>query len=40
MIVCLSQPPELISNLVTENGVHLPGYVFEQLLDLYGSLNG
>ncbi|PTB76979.1 nagb/rpia/CoA transferase-like protein, partial [Trichoderma longibrachiatum ATCC 18648] len=33
-------PPELISNLVTENGVHLPGYVFEQLLDIYGSLNG
>ncbi|KJZ72985.1 hypothetical protein HIM_07557 [Hirsutella minnesotensis 3608] len=33
-------PPELITNLVTENGVHLPGYVFEQLLDIYGSLNG
>ncbi|GJN66450.1 hypothetical protein VFPFJ_01448 [Purpureocillium lilacinum] len=33
-------PPELISNLVTENGVQLPGYVFEQLLDIYGSLNG
>ncbi|POR36095.1 Translation initiation factor eIF-2B subunit alpha [Tolypocladium paradoxum] len=33
-------PPELITNLVTENGVQLPGYVFEQLLDIYGSLNG
>ncbi|KAK5991380.1 Translation initiation factor eIF-2B subunit alpha [Cladobotryum mycophilum] len=33
-------PPELIDNLVTENGVHLPGYVFEQLLNIYGSLNG
>lgn len=33
-------PPELISNLITENGVHLPGYVFEQLLSIYGSLNG
>ncbi|KYK61395.1 translation initiation factor eIF-2B subunit alpha [Drechmeria coniospora] len=33
-------PPELITNLVTENGVHLPTYVFEQLLDIYGSLNG
>ncbi|PFH59344.1 hypothetical protein XA68_12496 [Ophiocordyceps unilateralis] len=33
-------PPELITDLVTENGVHLPGYVFEQLLDIYGSLNG
>ncbi|KAI9152081.1 Translation initiation factor eIF-2B subunit alpha [Paramyrothecium foliicola] len=33
-------PPEYISNLVTENGVKLPGYVFEQLLDIYGSLNG
>lgn len=32
-------PPELITNLVTENGVHLPSYVFEQLLDIYGSLN-
>ncbi|KAG6037532.1 hypothetical protein E4U41_005015 [Claviceps citrina] len=31
-------PPNLISNLITENGVHLPGYVFEQLLDIYGSL--
>ncbi|ATY67312.1 initiation factor 2 subunit family [Cordyceps militaris] len=34
------QPPELISNLITENGVHLPSYVFEQLLEIYGSLNG
>lgn len=34
------QPPNLISNLITENGVHLPGYVFEQLLSIYGSLNG
>ncbi|RCI09431.1 hypothetical protein L249_3663 [Ophiocordyceps polyrhachis-furcata BCC 54312] len=33
-------PPELITNLVTEDGVHLPGYAFEQLLDIYGSLNG
>lgn len=33
-------PPELISSLITENGVHLPGYVFEQLLSIYGSLNG
>ncbi|QUC16780.1 uncharacterized protein UV8b_01021 [Ustilaginoidea virens] len=33
-------PPELISNLISENGVHLPGYVFEQLLSIYGSLNG
>ncbi|KAF6841866.1 translation initiation factor eif-2b alpha [Colletotrichum musicola] len=33
-------PPNLISNLVTENGVKLPSYVFEQLLDIYGSLNG
>lgn len=33
-------PPELISNLITENGVHLPSYVFEQLLEIYGSLNG
>ncbi|WYZ45171.1 hypothetical protein EsH8_VIII_000487 [Colletotrichum jinshuiense] len=33
-------PPDLISNLVTENGVKLPSYVFEQLLDIYGSLNG
>ncbi|KAM3555789.1 hypothetical protein ARSEF4850_005836 [Beauveria asiatica] len=32
-------PPELISNLITENGVHLPSYVFEQLLEIYGSLN-
>ncbi|KOS20490.1 Translation initiation factor eIF-2B subunit alpha [Escovopsis weberi] len=32
-------PPELIHNLVTENGVHLPGYVCEQLLNIYGSLN-
>ncbi|KAG5995406.1 hypothetical protein E4U43_003044 [Claviceps pusilla] len=31
-------PPALISNLITENGVHLPIYVFEQLLDIYGSL--
>ncbi|KAG6036752.1 hypothetical protein E4U40_000058 [Claviceps sp. LM458 group G5] len=31
-------PPALISNLITENGVHLPLYVFEQLLDIYGSL--
>ncbi|EFY84341.1 translation initiation factor eIF-2B subunit alpha [Metarhizium acridum CQMa 102] len=33
-------PPNLISNLITENGVQLPGYVFEQLLNIYGSLNG
>ncbi|WDK21438.1 translation initiation factor eIF-2B subunit alpha [Colletotrichum graminicola] len=33
-------PPDFISNLVTENGVKLPSYVFEQLLDIYGSLNG
>ncbi|KAK2616839.1 translation initiation factor eIF-2B subunit alpha [Conoideocrella luteorostrata] len=33
-------PPQLISNLITENGVHLPGHVFEQLLSIYGSLNG
>ncbi|TQV92646.1 hypothetical protein IF1G_08570 [Cordyceps javanica] len=32
-------PPELVSNLITENGVHLPSYVFEQLLEIYGSLN-
>ncbi|TDZ14453.1 Translation initiation factor eIF-2B subunit alpha [Colletotrichum sidae] len=32
-------PPDLIANLVTENGVKLPSYVFEQLLDIYGSLN-
>lgn len=35
----MPQPPELISNLITENGVHLPSYVFEQLLEIYGSLN-
>ncbi|KAK1962551.1 initiation factor 2 subunit family protein [Colletotrichum eremochloae] len=33
-------PPDFVSNLVTENGVKLPSYVFEQLLDIYGSLNG
>ncbi|KAF4979751.1 hypothetical protein FZEAL_4108 [Fusarium zealandicum] len=33
-------PPALISKLITENGIKLPGYVFEQLLDIYGSLNG
>ncbi|KAF7564097.1 hypothetical protein G7046_g35 [Stylonectria norvegica] len=33
-------PPNLITNLITENGVKLPGYVFEQLLEIYGSLNG
>ncbi|KHN99790.1 translation initiation factor eIF-2B subunit alpha [Metarhizium album ARSEF 1941] len=33
-------PPNLIANLITENGVHLPSYVFEQLLSIYGSLNG
>lgn len=33
-------PPDLIFNLITENGTHLPTYVFEQLLDIYGSLNG
>ncbi|OAA50482.1 translation initiation factor eIF-2B subunit alpha [Metarhizium rileyi] len=33
-------PPHFISNLITENGVHLPSYVFEQLLSIYGSLNG
>jgi translation initiation factor eIF-2B subunit alpha len=33
-------PPDLISKLITENGIKLPGYVFEQLLDIYGSLNG
>ncbi|KPM46128.1 hypothetical protein AK830_g467 [Neonectria ditissima] len=33
-------PPEYISKLITENGIKLPGYVFEQLLDIYGSLNG
>ncbi|KAL2204823.1 nagb/rpia/CoA transferase-like protein [Sarocladium strictum] len=32
-------PPAFITNLITENGVKLPGYVFEQLLDIYGSLN-
>ncbi|KAM5345288.1 hypothetical protein ACJ41O_011150 [Fusarium nematophilum] len=32
-------PPDLISKLITENGIKLPGYVFEQLLDIYGSLN-
>ncbi|KAG5950566.1 hypothetical protein E4U53_004837 [Claviceps sorghi] len=31
--------PDLITNLITENGVHLPIYVVEQLLDIYGSLN-
>ncbi|KFA60615.1 hypothetical protein S40285_07855, partial [Stachybotrys chlorohalonatus IBT 40285] len=33
-------PSQFITNLITENGVKLPGYVFEQLLDIYGSLNG
>ncbi|KAI5459769.1 hypothetical protein BGZ63DRAFT_388644 [Mariannaea sp. PMI_226] len=33
-------PPELIAKLITENGIKMPGYVFEQLLDIYGSLNG
>jgi len=33
-------PPTYITNLVTENGVKLPGYVMEQLLDIYGALNG
>ncbi|KAH6890600.1 hypothetical protein B0T10DRAFT_548117 [Thelonectria olida] len=33
-------PPDLISQLITENGIKVPGYVFEQLLDIYGSLNG
>jgi translation initiation factor eIF-2B subunit alpha len=33
-------PPDFISKLITENGIKLPGYVFEQLLDIYGSLNG
>ncbi|KAH6984781.1 hypothetical protein BKA56DRAFT_730137 [Ilyonectria sp. MPI-CAGE-AT-0026] len=32
-------PPDYISKLITENGIKLPGYVFEQLLDIYGSLN-
>jgi translation initiation factor eIF-2B subunit alpha len=36
----MKQPPDLISKLITENGIKLPGYVFEQLLDIYGSLNG
>ncbi|CAM1503088.1 Fc.00g078640.m01.CDS01 [Cosmosporella sp. VM-42] len=31
--------PRLITSLITENGVKLPGYVIEQLLDIYGSLN-
>ncbi|CRK27840.1 hypothetical protein BN1708_004502 [Verticillium longisporum] len=33
-------PPEYITNLVTENGPKLPGYVLEQLLEIYGALNG
>ncbi|CAH0054909.1 unnamed protein product [Clonostachys solani] len=33
-------PPDLISQLITENGVKLPSYVVEQILDIYGSLNG
>ncbi|KAL2761195.1 hypothetical protein ACRALDRAFT_1059130 [Sodiomyces alcalophilus JCM 7366] len=33
-------PPEYVTNLITENGVKLPSYVLEQLLDIYGALNG
>lgn len=33
-------PPDFITSLVTENGIKLPGYVLEQLLDIYGALNG
>jgi translation initiation factor eIF-2B subunit alpha len=32
-------PPDLITNLITEKGVKRPVYVFEQLLDIYGSLS-
>ncbi|EXV06625.1 eIF2b alpha subunit of the eIF2 complex [Metarhizium robertsii] len=32
-------PHTLITNLITENGVHLPTYVCEQLLDIYGNLH-
>ncbi|KAH6677934.1 translation initiation factor eIF-2B subunit alpha [Plectosphaerella plurivora] len=32
-------PPQYITNLITENGAKLPGYVLEQLLDIYGALN-
>lgn len=33
-------PPEYVTNLITENGVKLPNYVLEQLLEIYGALNG
>lgn len=32
------QPPEWITNLVTEFGIHKPEYPFLQLMDAYGTM--